>query len=89
MAARPLPITGPTNEVDIDQYGNVSGAVTVNNGGVVKFNVTQYPIDPNTGQPYNQCMVSVKQEDVSWATTTARSLTATPDSGISTIKVGQ
>jgi hypothetical protein len=89
MAAKPLPITGPANEVDIDQYGNVSGSVIVDNAGVVRFHVTQYPIDPNTGQPYNQCIVSIQQSDVSWATTTVRSITASPDAGTSTIKVGQ
>jgi hypothetical protein len=89
MAAKPLPMTGPSNEVDIDQNGIVTGSMTVNNGGLVKFDVTSYPTDPNTGQPYNQCMVTIGPGNISWATVSQQQRVATGFAGTSTIKVGQ
>jgi hypothetical protein len=67
MAAQPVPLTGPNDEVQI-YADSVSGEVQINNGGMVKFQVMEWPIDPNTGQPYNTCMVNITEADISWAT---------------------
>lgn len=80
MAAEPIPMPEDSTQVDIDQYGNPSGQVEVNNGGVVKFNVTQYGIDPNTGQQGNICIITLTSGNVTWSTSA--------DAGQNTIKVG-
>jgi hypothetical protein len=80
MAAQPIPIGDPTNEVEIDSSGTVSGEVQVNNGGEVKFNVTSYGIDPHTGQTANTCIVTITSANISWTTLA--------DAGQNTIKVG-
>lgn len=80
MAAEPIPMPEDSTQVDIDQNGNISGQVEVNNGGVVKFNVTQYGIDPNTGQQGNVCEITLTSSNVAWSTSAA--------AGQNTIKVG-
>ena len=52
--ATPIPITGSQDpKIEIDANGNVTGGGTLNNGGVLKIDVTGY----KTG--YNQCQVVV------------------------------
>ena len=80
MAAEPIPMPADSTQVDIDQFGNISGEVEVNNGGVVKFNVTQYGIDPNTGQQGNVCIITLTSANIAWSTS--------PIEGQNTIKVG-
>jgi hypothetical protein len=80
MAAQPIPMPQDSTEVTINSDGTVSGQVEVNNGGVVKFQVSGYPIDPQTGAPYNTCIVTISQSDISWETTAI--------AGQNTIKVG-
>lgn len=80
MAAQPIPMPEDSTEVTINADGTVTGQVEVNNGGVVKFQVSGYPTDPQTGAPYNTCIVTISQSDISWATTAI--------AGQNTIKVG-
>jgi hypothetical protein len=80
MAAEPIPMPEDSTQVTIDSNNSVSGVVSVNNGGVVKFQVSSDPIDPNTGAPYNECIVTISSSDITWATSAA--------AGQSTIKVG-
>jgi hypothetical protein len=47
---------------------------------VVKFDVTQYGIDPNTGQQGNVCIITLTSSNVTWSTS--------PAAGENTIKVG-
>ena len=80
MAAEPIPMPEDSTEVTINSDGSVSGVVSVNNGGVVKFQVSSYPTDPSTGAPYNECIVTLSSSNITWATS--------PAAGQSTIKVG-
>ena len=80
MAAEPIPMPEDSTEVTINSDGTITGAVSVNNGGVIKFQVSSYPTNPNTGTPYNDCIVTITSSDVTWATSAA--------AGQSTIKVG-
>jgi len=80
MAADPIPMPANDTEVTINADGSVDGEVEVNNGGVIKFQVTGYPTDPSTGEPYNVCIVSVTTTNISWATEAI--------AGQNTIKVG-
>lgn len=67
-------------EVTINPDDSVVGQVNVNNGGMVKFQVSSYPTDPSTGAPYNTCIVTISSSDISWETL--------PIAGQNTIKVG-
>lgn len=80
MAAEPIPMPGDSTEVTIASDGTVTGQVEVNNGGMVKFEVSGYPTDSSTGAPYNTCIVSISSADISWATS--------PAAGQNSIKVG-
>jgi hypothetical protein len=80
MAAEPIPIPQDSTQVDIDQYGNITGLVEIKNSGVVKFDVTKYGIDPNTGHQGNVCIITLTSANVNWSTS--------PDAGENTIKVG-
>ena len=80
MAAEPIPMPEDSTEVTINSNNSINGQVTVNNGGVVKFQVSSYPTDPNTGAPYNECFITISSSDITWATSAA--------AGQSTIKVG-
>lgn len=71
MAQDPL---DPSNEVEIAADGTVSGQVTVNNGDVVKFQVTGYPDGANV------CIVNITSANISWD--------YDPIAGQNTIKVG-
>jgi len=64
-------------EVTIASDGTISGQVEVNNGGVVKFQVSGYPTNP---PGTNTCIVTITSADISWA--------ISPDAGQNTIKVG-
>ena len=68
------------NKVTINPDNSIDGQVEVNNGGVIKFEVSSYPTDPQTGQPYNACIVTLQSTDITWETT--------PIAGQNTIKVG-
>jgi len=80
MAAEPIPMPADSTEVDIDQYGNITGLVEIKNSGVVKFDVTKYGIDPNTGKQGNICIITLTSSNVTWSTSAAE--------GENTIKVG-
>ena len=80
MAAEPIPMPEDSTQVTSNSDGTVSGDVSVNNGGVVKFQVSSYPTNPQTGSPYNQCIVTITPSNITWATV--------PDAGQSTISVG-
>jgi hypothetical protein len=80
MAAEPIPMPETSTEVTINSDNSINGQVTVNNGGVVKFQVSSYPNDPQTGSPYNTCTVTISSSDISWSTS--------PAAGQNTIKVG-
>ena len=80
MAAEPIPMPEDSTQVDINAQGVINGLVDVNNGGVVKFNVTQYGIDPSTGQQGNICIVTITSSNITWSTSAA--------AGQNTIKVG-
>jgi hypothetical protein len=80
MAAEPIPMPENSTEVTINSDNSINGQVSVNNGGVVKFQVSSYPTDPQTGAPYNTCTVTISSSDVSWSTS--------PAAGQNTIKVG-
>jgi hypothetical protein len=71
MAAEPIPMPENNTEVTINSDGSISGDVSVNNGGVVKFQVSSYPINPQTGSPYNQCIVTLNSSNISWQTIAA------------------
>lgn len=74
MAAEPIPLPKFATQVDIDQNGNVTGQVQVNNSGVVKFNVTQYK------NGYDSCIVNITSANITWVQSAA--------AGEQTIKVG-
>ena len=74
MAAEPIPMPETSDEVTIASDGTVTGQVQVNNGGVVKFQVSGYK------PGYNTCIVNITSENITWA--------AVPDEGQNTIKVG-
>jgi hypothetical protein len=80
MAAEPIPMPENSTEVTINSDNSINGQVSVNNGGVVKFQVSSYPTDPQTGAPYNTCTVTISSSNVSWSTS--------PAAGQNTIKVG-
>jgi hypothetical protein len=80
MAAEPIPMPETSPEVTINPDNSINGQVTVNNGGVVKFQVSGYPIDQSTGAPYNTCTVTISSSDISWSTSAV--------AGQNTIKVG-
>jgi hypothetical protein len=80
MAANPIPMPEDSTEVTINPDNTIDGQVEVNNGGVVKFQVSGYPIDPVTGAPYTVCIVTIQPGDIGWATSAA--------AGQNTIKVG-
>jgi hypothetical protein len=80
MAAEPIPMPETSPEVTINPDNSIDGQVTVNNGGVVKFQVSSYRIDPNTNAPYNECFVTITSSDITWGTSAA--------AGQNTIKVG-
>jgi len=80
MAAEPIPMPEDSTEVIINSDGSISGEVSVNNGGVVKFQVSSYPIDHNTGAPYNECFVTLTSANITWGTS--------PAAGQNTISVG-
>jgi hypothetical protein len=80
MAAEPIPMPEDSTQVTINSDGSVSGGVSVNNGGVVKFQVSGYPNDPQTGAPYNLCIVTINSSNISWLTI--------PDGGQNGITVG-
>ena len=61
--AQPAPAPGYSNEVSIDQNGNVTGQVLVNNSGQVKFDVTSYK------QGHNQCIITITSANVTWGNT--------------------
>lgn len=86
MALRDISLVGdPANQVDISSTGTIAGTVTVNNGGVVKFNVDSYPIDPGTGTAYNVCTITLTSASVAWSHSSPG-----PAGGVTgTIKVGQ
>ena len=71
MAAEPIPMPEDSTEVTINSDGSINGDVSVNNGGVVKFQVSAYPIDPQTGSPYNLCIVTINSSNISWQTIAA------------------
>lgn len=71
MAKGPL---DPANEVQIGPDGSVTGQVTVNNGGEVKFVVTGYNGSSNV------CIVDITSANITWATDAS--------AGQNTIKVG-
>src|SRR5258708_2909456 len=68
MAAEPIPMPEDSPQVTINPDDTVVGQVNVNNGGVVKFQVSSYPTDPSTGAPYNTCIVTISPSDISWET---------------------
>jgi len=68
------PTPGFSNEVTIDENGNVTGKVLINNSGNVKFDVSKY----KTGK--NQCIVTITSANVTWGTT--------PDANGGTVVVG-
>ena len=68
MAAEPIPMPEDNTEVTINSDGSISGNVSVNNGGVVKFQVSSYPNNPQTGSPYNLCIVTINSSNISWET---------------------
>jgi hypothetical protein len=72
-------LVGDSPQISIDDQGNFDPAtVTENNGGVIKFEVSEYPTI--NGQLMNQCILTCT---VSWA------YVSQPDnSGGGTIKVG-
>lgn len=74
MAAQPIPRPEDSTQVDIDANGNVTGEVHVDNGGVVKFNVTGYK------PGYNTCIVTFSSGNITWGNSLAQ--------GGNTIKVG-
>ena len=80
MAADPIPMPEDSTQVTINSDGTITGDVSVNNGGVVKFQVSAYKIDPQTGSPYNLCIVSIGPSNISWLTI--------PDAGQNGITVG-
>jgi len=61
MAAEPIPMPEGSTEVEIDANGVVRGVVPINNGGVVKFEVTSYK------PGYNTCIVTIDSSNISWA----------------------
>lgn len=71
MAAQPIPRPEDATEVEIDEYGNVTGQVHVKNRDMVKFNVTKYGIDPNTKEQGNVCIVNISKENITWGTLAA------------------
>jgi hypothetical protein len=73
-------MAGDDNKVTINSNNSIDGQVEVNNGGVIKFEVSSYPTDPQTGEPYNVCIVTIQDTDISWETTATE--------GQNTIKVG-
>jgi len=82
MAADPIPMPEDSTEVTINPDNSINGQVEVNNGGVVKFQVSSYPAIPNTNpvEYYNSCTVTITSSDISWS--------VSPDDGQNTIKVG-
>ncbi|HET9407363.1 MAG TPA: hypothetical protein VFO39_09005 [Candidatus Sulfotelmatobacter sp.] len=79
MAAKPIPRVEDATEVTINPDNTVVGQVEVNNGGMVKFEVSSYPYNQQ-GQQYNECYVTITSANISWG--------ISPDAGPSTIKVG-
>jgi hypothetical protein len=75
MAAKPLPIPPDVPVINIDEHGNVSQAVEIDNGGQVMFYVTKYG-----GEGANQCRITISASNIGWH----RKTTA----GDNTIKVG-
>jgi hypothetical protein len=71
-----------STEVTINPDNSINGQVEVNNGGVIKFQVSNYPAIPNTDpvQYYNACTVTITSSDIGWS--------VSPDAGQNTIKVG-
>jgi hypothetical protein len=60
MAAKPIPITADPPVITIDQNGIVSSAVTIVNGGQVKFQVSSY----KSGN--NQCRITISTSNIGW-----------------------
>jgi len=77
MAAEPIPMPEDNAEVTIAADGTVSGLVAVNNGGVVKFQVSGYPTNP---PGTNTCIVTITSANITWA--------ESPAAGQNSIKVG-
>jgi hypothetical protein len=63
MAAKPIPMPKKNTQVTIDPDGKVSGRVQVNNGDVVKFNVSGYPKNP---PGTNTCIVTITSANITW-----------------------
>ena len=82
MAAEPIPMPEVNTEVTINPDNSVVGQVEVNNGGMVKFQVSSYPPIPNTNpvEYYNTCTVTIASSDINWSVSAA--------DGQNTIKVG-
>jgi hypothetical protein len=82
MAAQPIPMPEDSTEVKINPDNTIDGQVQVNNGGMIKFEVSSYPAIPNTNpvEYYNTCTVTIAQSDISWSVSAAE--------GQNTIKVG-
>ena len=82
MAADPIPMPEDSTEVTINPDNSINGQVEVNNGGVIKFQVSSYPAIPGTNpvEYYNACTVTITSSDISWS--------VSPDAGQNTIKVG-
>ena len=82
MAADPIPMPEDSTEVTINPDNTIDGQVEVNNGGVIKFQVSSYPAIPNTDpvEYYNTCTVTITPSDISWS--------VSPAAGQNTIKVG-
>jgi uncharacterized protein (DUF2126 family) len=58
MAAQPIPIEPGT--IEIDERGRVSGEVTIDNGGSVRFLVSKYRGDDQV------CQITISANNVSW-----------------------
>ncbi len=58
----PAPAPGDPPQITIGADGSVSSAVTINNGGVIKFFVSGYK--PNT----SQCTVTITSANVTFGT---------------------
>jgi hypothetical protein len=82
MAADPIPMPEDSTEVTINPDNTIDGQVEVNNGGMIKFEVSRYPAIPNTDpvEYYNTCTVTIEPGDISWS--------VSPAAGQNTIKVG-
>ena len=75
MAAKPVPMPSDIPVITIDDKGNISGPVEIDNGGQITFKVSKYG-----GSGANECRITISASNIGWH--------RRPIEGGNTIKVG-